>query len=198
MRCGIVFEALRNHANRIRSIIADGLVVNCYAEQQDFIDGKYLAYLLSKNEVLIKQPLMPHPAVHGHYSRVFVQSYHSCISYMMEAHQEHRQAHYVLFKFPPSYQLENLYSRATTSSKIDASFAWYGVPSKPVLEGVSVVQWPLALTNTKQRIMVTDSLGAETAEARAAREAWERAAGATPSAPPGPGPAPSGGRGGPT
>jgi hypothetical protein len=61
------------------------------------------------------------------------------------------------------------------------------VPSKPVLEGVSVVQWPLALTNTKQRIKVTRRLKPE---ARAAREAWERATGATPSASPGPGLAP--------
>jgi hypothetical protein len=173
MRCGIVFQALRNHHNRLRSVAADGLLINCYGQQVDFVDGKVKAYLLSTNKVLIKQPLMPNTAVVTRYSGLFPQSYQSSMSYMLEERHEHRRSHYILLKFPSSYQLENLYSRTTTSCKIDAVFTWYGALEQPQFPAVSCVQWPLALTNTRQRVKLSDTFGAETPEARAAREAWE-------------------------
>jgi hypothetical protein len=176
MRCGILFQALRNHPNRLRSLTADGVVVSCYGQQVDFVNGKMKAYLLSPNEVLVKQPFMPNVAIVTRYSGLFGQSYQAAVSYVLEERQEHRRSHYILFKFPASYKLENLYSRATTSCKIDAAFAWYGDNQQlQQVPPLSCAQWPLALTDTKQRVKLTDSFGAETPEARAAREAWERA-----------------------
>jgi hypothetical protein len=48
-------------------------------------------------------------AVLGSYSRKHEQSYHATISYMMEKGQEVLQLHSILFKFPTSFSLENVF-----------------------------------------------------------------------------------------
>jgi hypothetical protein len=171
-RLGVLFQALRNKQNHVQSFTADGFVLSVPAQEQDFLRGRVTAHLLSRHELPIKVPLMNANAVLGLYSGKYEQSYHATISYMMEKGQEVRQLHYVLFKFPTSCSLENVFSRTPTACKIDPEFAWY--PSNDRNIGpVSQAQWAIAVEKTKQRVRLNDHTG-ETAEERAAREAYER------------------------
>jgi hypothetical protein len=175
-RLGVLFQALRNKQNHVRSFTADGFVLSIPAQQEDFIRGRVSAYLLSRHELLVKWPLMNANAVLGSYSGIYEQSYHAMISYMMEKGQEARQLHYVLFKFPSSCLLKNFFSRTPTACKIDPDFAWYASNDPRNVAPLSQAQWAVAVEKTKQRVRLHDHAG-ETAEERAAREAFERTRG---------------------
>jgi hypothetical protein len=58
-------------------------------------------------------------AVLGSYSRKHEQSYHATISYMMEKGQEVLQLHSILFKFPTSFSLENVFLSNLSSKLVE-------------------------------------------------------------------------------
>jgi ribosomal protein S5 len=92
----------------------------------------------------------------------------------MDERFETRRHHYVLFRFPSSHAIENLFSHNPTSVKVSPEWVLYDYErvSASVAPGCSV-QWAIALSDTKERVNLTE--GHENEDEAAIRRGIERA-----------------------
>jgi hypothetical protein len=167
VRCGVMFQTLRNKNNQAGSWRADGYVLSVGAVEADFFHRKLALFVLSRTELLVKYPFGPCQVLFGRYLGPYVQSHQaSIITHIMDERFETRRHHYVLFKFPPSHPVENLFSTNPTSAKVSPEWALYDYEhvSDSVPQG-SFVQWAIALADTKERVNLGDGAGNEAEEA---------------------------------
>jgi hypothetical protein len=170
-RCGISFKPLKNHHNTAMTTLADGVIISYTAPEIDI--ELTAAYVISKNEVVVKTMSMPFNHLHGGYSGKFLQSHGAAHTWLLDPEHNHRMFHYTLIKFPLTHPIENLFSELPTGASIDPKISWFAPPTTHVThaEPTSDVHWPVALSNSKVRFQLAAPPSAETPMQRAMREA---------------------------